>query len=153
MVHEVLLEPIHPDERCSFHNESPGGAALEPAGELDTHTSLPSNPAPSTLPPSDRVSASAPESRVPSRAPSRAASTLPSSGCTRNGLVSTPSPILEPNGIAAGTYQRAPPAGGQQPLQRRSTLETVEQWVQVQKAEHKGWVCPSASDTQTLIRS
>uniref|UniRef100_A0A4W6FX70 Pleckstrin homology domain containing, family A member 7a n=1 Tax=Lates calcarifer TaxID=8187 RepID=A0A4W6FX70_LATCA len=115
IIHEVLLEPIRRDaeDRCSFHKDSP----------------------------SDHVSASAPVSRVPSRAPSRAASTLPSSVCTRNGLVSTPSPILEPNGIAAGTYQRAPappPADTHKQVQRRSTLEQVEQWVKVQKAEHKG---------------
>ncbi|KAM9352652.1 pleckstrin homology domain-containing family A member 7-like [Symphorus nematophorus] len=148
IVHEVLLEPIHrdADERCSFHKESPISTMLEhPIGstalEMDTHMSLPSNPAPSALSQSDHVSASAPVSRVPSRAPSRAASTLPSSVCTRNGLVSTPSPILEPNGIAAGTYQRAPappPADTHKQVQRRSALEQVEQWVQVQKAEHKG---------------
>ncbi|KAK9516296.1 hypothetical protein VZT92_024237 [Zoarces viviparus] len=143
IVHEVLLEPIHrdADERCSCHKDSPATTVLEhPTGstalEMDTHTSLPSNPAPSALPQFDHVSASAPVSR----APSRSASTLPSSGCTRNGLVSTPSPILEPNGIAAGTYQRAPaetpPADKQ--VHRRSTLEQVEQWVKVQKAEHKG---------------
>uniref|UniRef100_A0A671YFP3 Pleckstrin homology domain containing, family A member 7a n=1 Tax=Sparus aurata TaxID=8175 RepID=A0A671YFP3_SPAAU len=134
IIHEVLLEPIHRDvdERCSFHKESPATTMLDlPIGstalEMDTHTSLPSNPAPSALP------------QVPSRAPSRAASTLPSSVCTRNGLVSTPSPILEPNGIAAGTYQRAPPpADSHKQVQRRSTLEQVEQWVQVQKADHKG---------------
>ncbi|XP_036962110.1 pleckstrin homology domain-containing family A member 7-like isoform X1 [Acanthopagrus latus] len=146
IIHEVLLEPIHrdADERCSFHKESPATTMLDlPIGstalEMDTHTSLPSNPAPSALPQLDHVSASAPVSRVPSRAPSRAASTLPSSVCTRNGLVSTPSPILEPNGIAAGTYQRAPPpADTHKQVQRRSTLEQVEQWVQVQKADHKG---------------
>uniref|UniRef100_A0A672JG84 Pleckstrin homology domain containing, family A member 7a n=1 Tax=Salarias fasciatus TaxID=181472 RepID=A0A672JG84_SALFA len=139
VVHEVLLEPVHrdADERCSFHKDSPASIMLE----MDTHTSLPANPAPSALPPPDHVSASAPVSRVPSRAPSRAASTLPSSVCTRNGLVSTPSPILEPNGIAAGTYQRAPEpaaADGHKQIQRRSTLEQVEQWVKVQKTEHKG---------------
>ncbi|XP_039988170.1 pleckstrin homology domain-containing family A member 7-like isoform X2 [Xiphias gladius] len=148
IIHEVLLEPIHRDaeERCSFHKDSPSAAMSEQPGgstglEMDTHTSLPSNPTPSALPQSDHVSASAPVSRVPSRAPSRAASTLPSSVCTRNGLVSTPSPILEPNGIAAGTYQRAPAppsADTQKHVQRRSTLEQVEQWVKVQKAEHKG---------------
>ncbi|XP_034541378.1 pleckstrin homology domain-containing family A member 7-like [Notolabrus celidotus] len=144
IVHEVLLEPIQrdADDRCSFHKDSPATIMLgSTALEMDTHTSLPSNPASSTLPPSDQVSASAPVSRVPSRAPSRAASTLPSSVCTRNGLVSTPSPILEPNGIAAGTYQRAPaapPADTHKQVHRRSTLEQVEQWVQVQKAEHKG---------------
>ncbi|KAM3609599.1 uncharacterized protein V6R79_017630 [Siganus canaliculatus] len=146
IVHEVLLEPIHrdTDERCSFHKESPAATMLDqPLGstalEMDTHTSLPSNPAPSALPATDHMSASAPVSRVPSRAPSRAASTLPSSACTRNGLVSTPSPILEPNGIAAGTYQRAPVApSADKQMHRRSTLEQVEQWVQVQKSEHKG---------------
>ncbi|XP_034390157.1 pleckstrin homology domain-containing family A member 7 isoform X3 [Cyclopterus lumpus] len=131
VVHEVLLEPARrdADECCSFHRESPA--------EMDTHASLPSNPAPSALPQFDRASASAPVSRVPSRAPSRAASTLPSGACARNGLVSTPSPILEPNGIAAGTYQRAtpatPPADLHQQVRRRSTLEQVEQWVKVQK--------------------
>ncbi|XP_042351473.1 pleckstrin homology domain-containing family A member 7-like [Plectropomus leopardus] len=148
IIHEVLLEPIHrdADEHCSFHKDSPATTTLEhPLGstglEMDTHTSLPSNPAPSALPQLDHVSASAPVSRVPSRAPSRAASTLPSSVCTRNGLVSTPSPILEPNGIAAGTYQRAPappPADTYKQVHRRSALEQVEQWVKVQKAEHKG---------------
>ncbi|KAM7415081.1 hypothetical protein PAMA_019759 [Pampus argenteus] len=148
IIHEVLLEPIHRDaeERCSFHKESPPITMLEhPIGsttlEMDTQTSLSSNPTPSALPQSDHMSASAPVSRVPSRAPSRAASTLPSGACTRNGLVSTPSPILEPNGIAAGTYQRAPappPADPQKHVQRRSTLEQVEQWVKVQKADHKG---------------
>lgn len=150
IIHEVLLEPIHHDaeERCSFHKDSPGTIMLDtPIGytglEMDTHTSLPSNLAPSAVPQPDHISASAPVSRVPSRAPSRAASTLPSSICTRNGLISTPSPILEPNGIAAGTYQRAPetPANDtQKQARRRSTLEQVEQWVKVQKAEHKGYV-------------
>nr|XP_023008808.1 pleckstrin homology domain-containing family A member 7 isoform X3 [Maylandia zebra] len=155
MIHEVLLEPIHRDaeERCSFHKDSPATIMLDPpigstGLEMDTHTSLPSNPAPSAVPQPDHISASAPVSRVPSRAPSRAASTLPSSICTRNGLVSTPSPILEPNGIAAGTYQRAPepPANNtQKHAQRRSTLEQVEQWVKVQKAEYKG--APSRENT------
>ncbi|XP_069018038.1 pleckstrin homology domain-containing family A member 7 isoform X2 [Embiotoca jacksoni] len=148
ILHEVLLEPTHreAEECCSFHKDSPGIIMSEhPIGstglEMDTHTSLPSNPAPSTLPKSDHVSASAPVSRVPSRAPSRAASTLPSSVCTRNGLVSTPSPILEPNGIAAGTYQRAPEPPATETykqVHRKSALEQVEQWVKVQKAEHKG---------------
>lgn len=55
--------------------------------------------------------------------------------------MSTPSPILEPNGIAAGTYQRVPvqaPADTNKQVQRRSALEQVEQWVKVQKAELKG---------------
>ncbi|KAF3706197.1 Pleckstrin -like proteiny domain-containing family A member 7 [Channa argus] len=148
IIHEVLLEPIHrnTEELCSFHKDSPTTTMLQhPIAstglEMDTHTSLPSNPAPSALPQSDHVSASAPVSRVPSRAPSRAASTLPSSVCTRNGLISTPSPILEPNGIAAGTYQRAPAQPAADPnkqVQRRSALEQVEQWVKVQKAEQKG---------------
>lgn len=148
LVHEVLLEPIHRDaeELCSFHKNPPTAITLEsPVGgttlEMDTHASLPANPAPSALPQSDPTSASAPVSRVPSRAPSRAASTLPSSVCTRNGLVSTPSPILEPNGIAAGTYQRAPPTDAHRQVQRRSALEQVEHWVKVQKADHKGYVC------------
>ncbi|XP_029009353.1 pleckstrin homology domain-containing family A member 7-like isoform X3 [Betta splendens] len=143
MIHEVLLEPVHrdADELCSFHKDSPASAVGSPGLEMDTHTSLPSNPAPITLLQSHRVSASAPVSRVPSRAPSRAASTLPSSVCTRNGLVQTPSPILEPNGIAAGTYQRVPAqpaADSSKRVQRRSALEQVEQWVKVQKAELKG---------------
>ncbi|XP_029379561.1 pleckstrin homology domain-containing family A member 7-like isoform X4 [Echeneis naucrates] len=151
-IHEVLLEPIRRevDERCSFHKDSSGTTMLEQPNmglEMDTHTSLPSNPTSSALPQADPVSASAPVSRVPSRAPSRAASTLPSSVCTRNGLVSTPSPILEPNGIAAGTYQRAPPppADTHKQVQRRSALDQVEQWIQVQKAEHKG--APSRENT------
>ncbi|XP_034444824.1 pleckstrin homology domain-containing family A member 7-like isoform X3 [Hippoglossus hippoglossus] len=148
IVHEVLLEPIYreAEEFCSFHKDSPATPVLEnPIGitglEMDTHTSLPSNLTPTALLQQDPVSASAPVSRVPSRAPSRAASTLPSSICTRNGLVQTPSPILEPNGIAAGTYQRAPsvpPADAHQHVHRRNTLEQVEQWVKVQKAEQKG---------------
>ncbi|XP_054890519.1 pleckstrin homology domain-containing family A member 7-like isoform X14 [Poeciliopsis prolifica] len=148
IVHEVLLEPIHrnAEELYSFHQEA-GSVTLERHGgtaclETDKQSPLPSRPpAASALPLSDRVSASAPVSRVTSRAPSRAASTLPSSLCTRNGLVSTPSPILEPNGIAAGTYQRAPePAASDtfKHLQRRNTLEQVEQWVKVQKAEQRG---------------
>ncbi|XP_058500459.1 pleckstrin homology domain-containing family A member 7-like isoform X12 [Solea solea] len=145
IVHEVLLEPIHRDaeDHCSFRKDSPATTMLEhtTALEMDTHTSLPSNPTPSALSQSDHMSASAPVSRVLSRAPSRAASTLPSSVGTRNGLVETPSPHLEPNGIATGTYQRTPPpstADAHKQVHRRSTLEQVEQWVKVQKAEHKG---------------
>ncbi|XP_077373252.1 pleckstrin homology domain-containing family A member 7-like isoform X4 [Festucalex cinctus] len=132
-VHEVLLEPIHhdPDGRRSFHKDSPV------ATEMDTHASLPANPTTTALPPPNHMSSSAPVSRVPSRAPSRSASTLPPGVGARNGLVETPSPILEPNGIAAGTYQRAPEAP-QEMRRRRSTLDQVEQWVKVQKAEHKG---------------
>ncbi|XP_016519936.1 pleckstrin homology domain-containing family A member 7-like isoform X5 [Poecilia formosa] len=148
IVHEVLLEPIHrnTEELYSFHQDA-GNVTLERhAGttslETDKQSPLTSTPpAASALPLSDRASASAPVSRVTSRAPSRSASTLPSSLCTRNGLVSTPSPILEPNGIAAGTYQRAPePAASDtfKHLQRRNTLEQVEQWVKVQKAEQRG---------------
>ncbi|XP_019750281.1 pleckstrin homology domain-containing family A member 7-like [Hippocampus comes] len=131
-VHEVLLEPIHhqPDDRHSFHKDSPV------ATEMDTHTSLPTNPTAAAVPPPDHASSSAPVSRVPSRAPSRSASTLPTGVSARNGLVETPSPILEPNGIAAGTYQRVPEAPLE--MRRRSTLGQVEQWVKVQKAEHKG---------------
>ncbi|KAM8890912.1 pleckstrin homology domain-containing family A member 7-like isoform 9-T9 [Spinachia spinachia] len=120
-VHQALLEG------CSFHKDA---APLE----MDTHTSLPSDPAASAPPRSDHASASAPVSR--------AASTLPAGVSARNGLVSTPSPILEPNGIAAGTYQRAPVATppNDTPKQghRRNTVEQVEQWVKVQKAELKG---------------
>ncbi|XP_049579635.1 pleckstrin homology domain-containing family A member 7 isoform X11 [Syngnathus scovelli] len=126
-VHEVLLEPIHHDmdDRCSFHKDSPVTT------EMDTHASLPANLTATAFLASDHVSTSAPVSRVPSRAPSRSASTLPPGVSTRNGLVEVHSPILEPNGIAAGTYQRAPEAP--QEMRRRNTLEQVEQWVKVQK--------------------
>ncbi|XP_051916502.1 pleckstrin homology domain-containing family A member 7-like isoform X12 [Hippocampus zosterae] len=131
-VHEVLLEPIHhqPDDRHGFHKDSPV------ATEMDTHTSLPANPMTAAVPPPDHASSSMPVSRVPSRAPSRSASTLPTGVGARNGLVETPSPILEPNGIAAGTYQRVPEAPLE--MRRRSTLGQVEQWVKVQKSERKG---------------
>ncbi|XP_061750482.1 pleckstrin homology domain-containing family A member 7-like isoform X7 [Nerophis ophidion] len=138
VVHEVLLEPIHHEADYSFQRDSPAAA------EMDTHASLPAHPAhpaASAFPQPDQSSSSAPVSRVSSRAPSRAASTLPPSVCTRNGLVETPSPILEPNGIAAGTYQRAaanPEGNGHKEVRRRSTLEQVEHWVKVQKAELKG---------------
>ncbi|XP_061898797.1 pleckstrin homology domain-containing family A member 7-like isoform X5 [Entelurus aequoreus] len=138
VVHEVLLEPIHHEADYSFQRDSPAAAA---AAEMDTHTSLPSHAAASAFSQPDQSSSSAPVSRVSSRAPSRAASTLPPGVCTRNGLVETPSPILEPNGIAAGTYQRAaanPEGNGHKEVRRRSTLEQVEHWVQVQKAELKG---------------
>uniref|UniRef100_A0A3B3VTC3 Pleckstrin homology domain containing, family A member 7a n=1 Tax=Poecilia latipinna TaxID=48699 RepID=A0A3B3VTC3_9TELE len=145
IVHEVLLEPIHrnTEELYSFHQDAGNVTLDRHAGtaslETDKQSPLTSRPpAASALPLSDRASASAPVSRVTSRAPSRSASTLPSSLCTRNGLVSTPSPILEPNGIAAGTYQRAPePAASDtfKHLQRRNTLEQVEQWVKVQKTD------------------
>ncbi|KAM4734365.1 pleckstrin homology domain-containing family A member 7-like isoform 3-T3 [Anableps anableps] len=147
IVHEVLLEPIHrnTEELCSFHKDASSITLERHVGsialETDKQSSLPSNPPATALPLLDHVSASAPVSRVPSRAPSRATSTLPSNLCTRNGLVSTPSPILEPNGIAAGTYQRAPePAAPDtfKHMQRRNTLEQVEQWVKVQKAEQRG---------------
>ncbi|CAG5957554.1 unnamed protein product [Menidia menidia] len=141
-LHQVLLEPVsrEPEQRCSLHRAPPAGLLDPPAGgaslELDTHASLPSNPPPAAPPQPEPLSASAPVSR----APSRAASTLPPSVCTRNGLVSTPSPILEPNGIAAGTYQRAPepPPAAPKHGGRRGALEQVEQWVKVQKAEHRG---------------
>ncbi|XP_032445308.1 pleckstrin homology domain-containing family A member 7-like isoform X8 [Xiphophorus hellerii] len=147
IVHEVLLEPIHrnTEELCSFHQDASSVTLERHLGtaslETDKQSPLPSRPPAAALPLSDHASASAPVSRVTSRAPSRATSTLPSSLCTRNGLVSTPSPILEPNGIAAGTYQRAPePAASDtfKHLQRRNTLEQVEQWVKVQKAEQRG---------------
>lgn len=148
IIHEVLLEPVHRDaeERCSLHMSSPGTNVFEqpvPGNtlEMDTQTSLGSTAAAAAPSQFESVSVSAPVSRVPSRAPSRATSTLPSSVCTRNGLLSTPSPILEPNGIAAGTYQRAPDPTANDTIkqvQRRSALEQVERWVKVQKAEHRG---------------
>ncbi|KAJ3596011.1 hypothetical protein NHX12_002420 [Muraenolepis orangiensis] len=116
---QVLLEPIG--------QGPPGhpGTLLRDAGPVDV------GPA----------SASAPGSE----APPRAASALPRGSATRNGLSAsaTPSPILEPNGIGAGTYQRspspprphAPPQGGGP---RRSAQEGVEHWVHVQRAEVKG---------------
>ncbi|XP_056137252.1 pleckstrin homology domain-containing family A member 7 isoform X3 [Lampris incognitus] len=147
-VHEVLLEPIHRDtvESCSYTKDAHANTVFDfpvggPAMEMDTHASLPANPMASALPSMEPVSASAPVSRVPSRAPSRAASTLPPGACTRNGLVSTPSPILEPNGIGAGTYQRSPSLPSEdmhRQVQRRSALEQVESWVKVQRAEYKG---------------
>ncbi|XP_077590548.1 pleckstrin homology domain-containing family A member 7-like [Stigmatopora nigra] len=132
VTHEVMLEPIDQDQddRCSFHKAS----AL--TVEMDTQRSLPTNPSSSAPPPAENTSSSASESRVPVRALSRSASMLPQGATSRNGLVEMPSPILEPNGIAAGTYQRVPEA--HQQLRRRSTLEQVEQWVKVQKAEQKG---------------
>uniref|UniRef100_A0A3P9K1Y4 Pleckstrin homology domain containing, family A member 7a n=1 Tax=Oryzias latipes TaxID=8090 RepID=A0A3P9K1Y4_ORYLA len=148
IIHEVLLEPVHRDaeEHCSLHMSSPGTNVFEqpvPGNtlEMDTQTSLGSTPAVAASSQHENVSVSAPVSRVPSRAPSRATSTLPSSVCTRNGLISTPSPILEPNGIAAGTYQRAPDPPANNWLkqeQRRSNLEEVEHWIKVQKAAHRG---------------
>ncbi|XP_065139161.1 pleckstrin homology domain-containing family A member 7 isoform X7 [Paramisgurnus dabryanus] len=73
-----------------------------------------------------------PTSQVPSRAPSRAVSTPPV--VMRNG---TP---FEQNGTAG--YQRGPTPPSQTPVkvQRRSALEKVENWVQVQKDERRGLV-------------
>lgn len=146
-IHEVLLEPIQQDkvDCSSLRKESPVAAMFEQPSatlEMDTHLSLPTTSTHSAFPQTDSLSVSAPVSRAPSRGPSRGASTLPSGVCLRNGLVSAPSPILEPNGIAAGTYQRGPnlaPADCQQQLKRRSTLEQEEQWIQVQKADSRGW--------------
>ncbi|XP_062418986.1 pleckstrin homology domain-containing family A member 7-like [Pungitius pungitius] len=141
---DLFQQQAVPQMNHANHHKAPGPEAtrrgvrevlLEPghrAPEMDTHASLPSERAA----PAPPQSASAPVSR--------AASALPSGVCARNGLVSTPSPILEPNGIAAGTYQRAAaaatPPSCDTPKQghRRNTLEQVEQWVKVQKAEHKG---------------
>lgn len=138
MVHEVLLEPI-PVAEHRFYSDSAAASGLKqltPALDLDGQTSLTSDPTADGL-----LSASAPVSRVSSRAPSRAASTLPPSVCSKNVMVATPSPILEPNGIAAGTYQRSPtpppPLDPGPQVRRRSALEDVEQWVQMQRAEHK----------------
>ncbi|XP_029697385.1 pleckstrin homology domain-containing family A member 7-like isoform X13 [Takifugu rubripes] len=145
-IHEVLLEPIQHDkvDCCSLRKDSPVADMFEQPSvtlEMDTHLSLPTTSTQSAFQQTDSLSVSAPVSRIPSRAPSRGASTLPSGVCLRNGLVSAPSPILEPNGIAAGTYQRGPnlaPADCQQQLKRRSTLDQVEQWIQVQKADSRG---------------
>ncbi|KAK0137699.1 Pleckstrin y domain-containing family A member 7 [Merluccius polli] len=156
VIHEVLLEPIrhgHLDDAETLLRDT----ATIPM-EMDTHSSLMSNPTASSsyfapLTDAGPTSTSAPGSRVPSQA----ASTLPPNSCTRNGLSTsaTPSPILEPNGIGAGTYQRSPsppcresphreeqPHRGEQPHRedsnRKSALEQVEQWVQVHRAEIKG---------------
>ncbi|CAL8263871.1 unnamed protein product [Merluccius merluccius] len=156
VIHKVLLEPIrhgHLDDAETLLRDT----ATIPM-EMDTHSSLMSNPTTSSshfapLTDAGPTSTSAPGSRVPSQA----ASTLPSNSCTRNGLSTsaTPSPILEPNGIGAGTYQRSPsppcresPHREEQPHRgeqlhrednnKRSTLEQVEQWVQVHRAEIKG---------------
>ncbi|XP_075884987.1 pleckstrin homology domain-containing family A member 7-like isoform X3 [Nelusetta ayraudi] len=137
MVHEVLLEPI-PVAEHRFYTDSAATSGLKQltsAFDMDGQTSLTSDPTADGL-----LSASAPVSRVSSRAPSRAASILPPSVCSKNIMVATPSPILEPNGIAAGTYQRSPtppPLDPQPQVRRRSALEDVEQWVQMQRAEHK----------------
>ncbi|KAM6973352.1 pleckstrin homology domain-containing family A member 7 [Aplochiton taeniatus] len=125
------------DECCSFHQDAPLAPAPENPGGLAAETaSLRSNPAPLADP------ESAPGSRAPSRGPLRAASTLPPGASMRNGSVRTPpTPIQEPNGIGAGTYVRAstlPPMDGHRQVQRKSALEQVEQWVKVQRAEHKG---------------
>ncbi|XP_067275110.1 pleckstrin homology domain-containing family A member 7 isoform X4 [Pseudorasbora parva] len=75
---------------------------------------------------------SKPASQVPSRAPSRAVSTPPV--VMRNG---TP---VEQNGMPG--YQRGPTPSSQTPVQvqRKSTLEQVENWVKVQKEERQGFV-------------
>ncbi|KAG7281720.1 hypothetical protein CRUP_027792 [Coryphaenoides rupestris] len=152
--HKVLLGPIrhgHPDNAGTLLRVSAGVSM-----EMDTHSSLVSNPPTAAsssshfAPLSDATPSSA--SATGSQVPSRATSMLPPNSCTRNGLSAsaTPSPILEPNGIGAGTYQRSPsppsqvspPRGEQQPHRgdsnRRSTQEQVEHWVQVQRAEVKG---------------
>lgn len=75
---------------------------------------------------------SKPAFQVPSRAPSRAVSTPPV--VMRNG---TP---VEQNGMPG--YQRGPTPSTQTPMQvqRKSTLEQVENWVKVQKEERQGFV-------------
>ncbi|XP_051952992.1 pleckstrin homology domain-containing family A member 7-like isoform X2 [Xyrauchen texanus] len=77
---------------------------------------------------------SAPVSQVPSRAPSRAVSTPPV--VLRNGAP------LEQNGTGMVGYQRGSTPSSQTPVQvqRRSALEQVENWVKVQKEEHRGFV-------------
>ncbi|XP_036417579.1 pleckstrin homology domain-containing family A member 7 isoform X4 [Colossoma macropomum] len=81
------------------------------------------------------VELSAPEvvvtSQAPSCAPSRAASTLPAS--FRSGVT------LEQNGVVE--YQRGTTPHSNTPTHtqgRKSTLEQVENWVKVQKGEHRG---------------
>lgn len=146
----VVLEPveIHRDaeEPSSFHQDLPLATEIPGLRTMEGDVLLTNTP----VPPLDSGSVSAPVSRapscVPSRAPSRAASTLPPGVCLRNGLI--PSPVKEPNGIGAGTYQRAPPMDCQRQVPRRSALEQVEHWVKVQKAEHKG----STSREGTLPR-
>uniref|UniRef100_A0A4W4FF06 Pleckstrin homology domain-containing family A member 7 n=1 Tax=Electrophorus electricus TaxID=8005 RepID=A0A4W4FF06_ELEEL len=71
-----------------------------------------------------------PPTQAPSRVPSRSAATLPAS--FRNGVV------LEQNGV--GIYQRGPTPQTNSPTkaQRRTTLEQVENWVKVQKGDHRG---------------
>lgn len=137
IVHEVLLEPIPVAEHCFCIDSAASGRLkkLTSSLDMDGQTYLTSDPTADVL-----LSASAPASRVSSRAPSRAASTLPPSVCSKNIVEVTPNPIMEPNGIAAGTYQRSPtppPLDPQPPLRRRSALEDVEQWVKMQRAERK----------------
>uniref|UniRef100_A0AAR2IUQ0 PH domain-containing protein n=1 Tax=Pygocentrus nattereri TaxID=42514 RepID=A0AAR2IUQ0_PYGNA len=81
------------------------------------------------------VELSAPEvavtSHAPSCIPSRAASTLPAS--FRSGVT------VEQNGLVE--YQRGPTPHSDTPTHtqgRKSTLEQVENWVKVQKGEHRG---------------
>ncbi|XP_062318054.1 pleckstrin homology domain-containing family A member 7 isoform X4 [Osmerus eperlanus] len=133
----VVLEPveIHRDtvDAASIHPNPPPVTEIPRTIDMKI---FPTNPLDL---PFDSASVSAPVSRapscVPSRAPSRGASTLPPSVFLRNGLI--PSPVPEPNGIGAGTYQRATLPPMERQVQRRSALEQVEDWVQVQKGEHK----------------
>ena len=152
---ETHLEPLRPGP-----SDHAGTLLRDPAPvpmEMDTHSSLVSNPAASSSSHFSPLTDAGPPSAPGSRAPSRATSALPEP-CTYNGLsaCTTPSPILEPNGIGAGTYQRNPSPPGPEPPHREpphrepphrelyrgdgrsSTLEQVEQWVQVQRAEVKG---------------
>ncbi|XP_056453978.1 pleckstrin homology domain-containing family A member 7-like isoform X1 [Gadus chalcogrammus] len=147
---ETHLEPLRPGP-----SDHAGTLLRDPAPvpmEMDTHSSLVSNPAASSSSHFSPLTDAGPPSAPGSRAPSRATSALPEP-CTYNGLsaCTTPSPILEPNGIGAGTYQRNPEPPGPEPPHREpphrepyrgdgrsSTLEQVEQWVQVQRAEVKG---------------
>ncbi|CAL8295206.1 unnamed protein product, partial [Boreogadus saida] len=145
---ETHLEPLRPGP-----SDHAGTLLRDPVPmEMDTHSSLVSNPAASSSSHFSPLTDAGPPSAPGSRAPSRATSALPEP-CTYNGLsaCTTPSPILEPNGIGAGTYQRNPSPPGPEPPHREpphrepyrgdgrsSTLEQVEQWVQVQRAEVKG---------------
>lgn len=73
---------------------------------------------------------STPPSRVPSRTPSRGVSTPPV--VQRNG---TP---IEQNGMPGCQRGATPSAQTPVQVQRRSTLEQVENWVKVQKEERHG---------------
>ncbi|KAM7002333.1 pleckstrin homology domain-containing family A member 7-like [Tautogolabrus adspersus] len=119
IVHEVLLEPIHRDaeDRCSFHKDSP-------ATTIQT-TCRPRRPCPG-------FHLGRRHERPPHCPPVYV-----------RGMASSPrpAPSWSQTGSQRGPIRGPPPAPSadtHKPVHRRSTLEQVEQWVQVQKAEHKG---------------